>query len=111
MLDQLLGRLVSQPAPACTRRTSLRALGSAALAAFALALPNNVTARKHRKRKKQKRGDSCGDRERQRCVVDAEACHATVLRTCAETGGCGYALFCCDQCTATGFITCALGVA
>ena len=39
----------------------------------------------------------------------AEACHDTTLRTCTVIGGCLYTLVCCDECTATGFLTCALG--
>lgn len=109
MLDQLLMRLTRPSTLSSPRQHSRRALGLAALAGTTLALPIEATAKKYRRRRKKSSGNSCGDRERQRCAIDAGACRETVLRTCATGGGCGYALFCCDQCTATGFITCALG--
>jgi hypothetical protein len=103
MLDQIYGRLFQRPAAGITRRRSVRALGGAALAATTFALPERATARK------KKKGKTCQDRERQRCAIDAEACHDTTLRTCTVIGGCLYTLVCCDECTATGFLTCALG--
>lgn len=103
MLDQLYARLFPRAAAGITRRRSLRALGGAALAASIIARPGRATARK------KKKGKTCQDRERQRCAIDADACHDTTLRTCTAIEGCLYTLVCCEECTATGFYTCVLG--
>ncbi len=105
MLEQLYAPLFHRAAAGITRRRSLRALGGAALTATTFALPDRAAARN----KKKKKGKTCQDRERQRCAIDADACHDTTLRTCTTPGGCLYTLVCCDECTATGFLTCALG--
>jgi hypothetical protein len=100
--DTIHDRLFQRATAAVTRRSSLRALGGAALAATTVALPDRVAARKKRK------GKTCQDRERQRCANDADACKATALGNCPVQGTCGYALICCEECTATGFYRCAL---
>ena len=109
MLEQITARLLPQSADGITRRNSLRAIGSAALGASAVVTPARVGARKNRRRRKQK-GQSCADRERQRCAIDAAACRDTALRTCETAIECGYALTCCEECTATGFLLCIFGI-
>ena len=103
MLEQLYERLFHGAAAGITRRSSLRALGGAALTASIIARPDRAAARK------KKKGKTCQDREQKRCAIDAEACHDTTLRTCTAIDRCLYTLVCCEECTATGFFTCALG--
>jgi hypothetical protein len=101
MRTHVLNLLTRRAASQVTRRHSLLTLGGAALSATAIAQPEPASARK-------KKGKDCGKKEQQRCARDAEACRLTVLLNCTQPGECGEAARCCDECTATGFATCAL---
>lgn len=96
--------LTRRAAAEMTRRHSLRALGGAALAATVIRQPQRTTARR-------KRGKTCQQREQQRCQQDFAACLNVVLLNCPTPGACGASLACCETCSATGFIACAVGSA
>jgi hypothetical protein len=104
MLDQIAQKLFRWPDSNPTRRHTRRALGGAALAAGTIAVPLRASARN-----RKKKGKSCNAREEERCALDAKACRDVVFRSCVTPGGCAYALICCDQCSATGLLRCALG--
>lgn len=87
-----------QSTAARSRRASMLAFGGATLAA-AEARPDIRAARK-------KSGSDCKKKEKQRCNRDAEACRATVARTCELADGCVDALRCCEGCSADGFLAC-----
>jgi hypothetical protein len=87
-----------------SRRRSLVTLGGAALAA-PLASPRLSGA------KNRTRGKDCKKKEKQRCNSDIAACKGTVLLSCPDPAGCPAAQFCCEDCSASGFIACLIRAA
>jgi hypothetical protein len=83
------------------RQHSRRALGGAALATTALAVPGRAADKK-------KRGKVCQAKEQERCRRDFEDCRVTVLANCRVPGACGQAVVCCETCSAAGFMECAV---
>lgn len=88
----------TQAFAAVTRRTSLLTLGGAGLAA-SLAMPQLGDAKK-------KKGKDCKKKEKQRCSSDAAACKQTVAIACQDPAGCFEESLCCEECSASGFLTC-----
>jgi hypothetical protein len=99
MRTEVFQSITRRAATGVSRRHSLRALGSAALAAV-LASPQLGNAKK--------KGKDCKQKEKQRCNRDRAACRFTVFTSCENPAGCGAALFCCETCSAKGFLACAV---
>jgi hypothetical protein len=85
-----------------SRRSSLRTLGGAALAAT-MASPDVGAAKK-----KKKNGDKGKDKEKKRCSKDAAACKDTIQPLCdpADPATCLIIQNCCEECSANGFLEC-----
>ena len=83
-------------ASALTRRTSLAALGGAAI----LGTRPQVSAAK-------KGGASCSKKLKKRCTSNADQCNANGAILCQGDASCLATLaFCCNQCFSAGFVQC-----
>jgi hypothetical protein len=91
--------VASETGEPASRRKSVLALGMAVLAAKAVR-PGVIQAKK--------KGKNCAKKEQQRCSNDALACKSSLATTCQQVdpARCVALLGCCDQCSATGFLTC-----
>ena len=80
------------------------------LAALRRAASNDPTEiSRARKKKGNKKGKQCGQKEVERCAADTAACRSFVLAECDGSEEClAGTLPCCDPCSADGFLNCLL---
>ncbi len=94
-----------------SRRRSLLTLGGAVIAATTATVEPGF-AKKNKKNGRKGNGGDCKKREQQRCSSDATACKATVQLLCnvdnPDVELCLLLQTCCEECSAGGFLTCAV---
>jgi hypothetical protein len=103
MSTQSFTTLTRHAAAVISRRASLLSFGGAALGTAAAVASPSVSGA-------GKKGEDCKSKARQRCTRDAAGCRAMGPDLCDNDPTCiAQVTFCCDTCSANGFLTCLLG--